>query len=54
MVTRGGLARKVFDLQADGRLLGDSAVPAALSTLLTLDVWSRAHLGWAPCAATAT
>lgn len=48
------MARKVFDLQADGRLLGDSAVLAALSAPLTLDVWSRAHLGWAPRAVAAT
>lgn len=44
----------MFDLQADGRLLGDSAVLAALSAPLTLDVWSRAPLGWAPHAGTAT
>lgn len=44
----------MFDLQADGRLLGDSAVPAALSAPLTLDVWSRAHLGWARRAAAVT
>lgn len=48
------MARKVFDLQADGRLLGASAVPAALSAPLTLDVWSGEHLGWAPHTVTAT